>query len=241
MIGIYMFENIKNHKKYIGQSIQITRRKWEHYHNPSPNSYIDKALATHPDDFQFSIIEECSVDKLDEREIYWIDYYDSLNNGYNMIHGGDCYHGENNISAKLTEIQVKAIINLLEECKLTNKEIAEMYNVHINTIDFINRCRTWTYLHQYKNNIRQECLNKKGNKHSTHAGESNRSAKITEQQAIQIIELLKYDSRSLAQLSRDLDISLNILYDINRCRTWKYLHNYIKNVRNEARKEVVPI
>lgn len=60
------------------------------------------------------------MDKLDEREIYWIDYYDSLNNGYNIIHGGDCYHGENNIAAKLTEEQVKNIIKLLEDCKLTN-------------------------------------------------------------------------------------------------------------------------
>lgn len=198
MIGIYMFENIYTHKKYIGQSISISRRKYEHYHNPSPNSYIDKALALHPEEFIFSIIEECTANELDEKEIYWIDYYDSLNNGYNMIRGGDCYRGENNIAAKLTEAQVKDIIKLLEECKMTNKEIADQYNIHINTIDFINRCKTWTYLHCYKNNIRQECLNQREKKHSTHAGESNRSSKITEQQALQIIELLKYDSRSLA-------------------------------------------
>ena len=71
--------------------------------------------------------------------------------------------------------------------------------------------------------------------------ENNKSSKITENQAIEIINLLKYDNRSLAQLSRELDISLNILYDINRCRTWKFLHNYKKNVRNEARKEMMPV
>ena len=27
--------------------------------------------------------------------------------------------------------------------------------------------------------------------------------------------------------------SLNILYDINRCRTWTYLHSYKKNIRSE--------
>ena len=154
MIGIYMFENIYTHKKYIGQSTRISRRKYEHYHNPSPNSYIDKALALHPEEFIFSIVEECPANELDEKEIYWIDYYDSLNNGYNMIRGGDCYRGENNIAAKLTEAQVKDIIELFEECKMTNKEIANQYNIHVNTIDFINRCKTWTYLHHYKNNIR---------------------------------------------------------------------------------------
>ena len=56
-----------------------------------------------------------------------------------------------------------------------------------------------------------------------------------------IINLLKYDTRSLTKLSQELNISINILYDINRCKTWKYLHNYKSNVRNEARKEVVPI
>lgn len=68
-------------------------------------------------------------------------------------------------------------------------------------------------------------------------GERNGSNKITTEQAMNIIELLKYDSRSLAQLSRDLEISLDILYDINRCRTWKHLHGYKKNIRNEFRRE----
>ena len=241
MIGIYMFENIYNHKKYIGQSTRIDKRKWEHYHSPGSGSYIDKVLFEHPEDFTFSIIEECNADQLDEREIYWIDYYNSIDNGYNIIRGGDCYRGENNIQAKLTEIQVKEIITLLEECKLNNQEIANKYQVCNNTIDLINRCKTWCHLHSYKKNIRQECLDKKKYRHSTFAGESSGCAKITEQKALEIIKLLQYDTRSLAQLSRELDISLNILYDINRCKTWKHLHHYKNNVRNEARKEVVPI
>ena len=63
--------------------------------------------------------------------------------------------------------------------------------------------------------------------------------KITEQQALYIIELLKKDKRSLAQISRDENISLNIIYDINRCKTWKYLHSYKNNIRNEYKKEVI--
>jgi group I intron endonuclease len=241
MIGIYMFENINNHKKYIGQSINIIHRKWEHYNRPSSGCYIDKILAAKPEEFTFSIIEECPVEKLDEREIYWIDYYDSIQNGYNVIRGGDCYRGENNIQAKLTEKQVKEIIKLLEECKITSGEIAKQYQVHINTIEAINRCKTWCYLHSYNKNIRQESLNKRKYIRSTNQGDGNHCAKITESQALQMIELLKYDSRSIAQLSRDFNISLSILYDINKCKTWTYLHNYKENVRNEARKEVVPV
>lgn len=236
-----MFEHKNTHKKYIGQSINISKRKWEHYTHPSPYSKIDDALLKERDNFNFSIIEECSADQLDDREIYWIEYYNTINNGYNLIKGGNCYRGENNIQAKLTEQEVKAIIHLLEECKLNNQEIAEKYHIHHNTIDLINRCKIWCHLHHYKRNIRQECLNKKEFKHSAHAGENNSNSKITEERALEIIYLLKHDTRSLAQLSRELNISLNILYDINRCKTWIHLHNYKTNVRNEARKEVVPI
>lgn len=61
--------------------------------------------------------------------------------------------------------------------------------------------------------------------------------KISEITAIKIIHLLESDPRPLAQIARDEKISLNILYDINRCKTWKHLHNYNSNIRNEYRKE----
>lgn len=35
------------------------------------------------------ILEEVEEDKLCEREIFWISFYDSYNNGYNLTHGGD--------------------------------------------------------------------------------------------------------------------------------------------------------
>lgn len=243
MCGIYMYEHKASHKKYIGRSTDIAKRKSAHKCRPSSCSLFDETLAKEGEDaFIFSVLEECTPDKLDEREKYWIHYYNCLKpNGYNILEGGNCYIGENNPWSKLTENQVKEIITLLEECKLTNKEIANLYNVIPNTIDSINNCHYWTHLHSYKSNIRQENLNKKTYPCSIHAGENNPTSKITEEKALEIIELLKYDSRSLAKLSRELDISLNILYDINRCKTWKHLHNYKSNVRNEARKEVVPI
>lgn len=50
--------------------------------------------------------------------------------------------------------------------------------------------------------------------------------KITKEEAKHIIFLLEEDKRSLAQISRDENINLNIIYDINRCKTWRHLHNY---------------
>ena len=233
-----MYENIQNHKKYIGQSTNIMRRKEEHLKWPSPYSKFDNELRKIGEQqFNFIILEQCSADQLDEREQYWINYYDSIKNGYNLTGGGQNYRGEANPAAKLTNQDVQQIIILLEEHQLNNNQIGKLFNVHYNTIDLINRCQTWTHLHNYKKNIRNENLIKDNISAPFLSGETNSNAKITEEQAKHVIHLLESDQRSLAAISRDENISLNILYDINRCKTWKYLHSYKKNIRREYREE----
>lgn len=240
MVGIYKYENKLTHSVYVGQSINITKRKWEHENCSSPTSLIDQRLQEYGTEaFSFEVIEECEPDALDEREIYWIKFYDSYNNGYNQTLGGQSQFGENNLLAKLKEKQVKEIIGLLEKTNESYEQIGNKYNVHRNTIDLINRCKTWTYLHNYKNNIRQEARANRGELTSAFAGEHNSTSILTEEKAKEIIELLKTDKRSIAQLSRDLNISINILYDINRYRTWKYLHDFNKNIRNEYKQRGV--
>ena len=239
MIGIYKFENKKTHKVYIGQSVNIDKRKWEHLKRPSDNSLIDKRLKEYGEEaFYFEILELCKPEELDEKEKYWINYYDSYKNGYNLTKGGQAQYGENNIQAKLTEEQVLKIIELLKNSKLSKKEIANKFNVHINTIDLINRCKSWNFLHNFSNNIRKEALLEQGYKGSTLSGEYSKSSKITTEQALKIIEELKQTQKSLVQISKDSNISLNIVYDINRCKTWKHLHNYKHNIRQEYRNEV---
>ena len=238
MIGIYMYENKRSGKKYIGQSTNIDRRKREHLCWPSPYSKFDMELrAIGEEAFNFYVIEECSAEQLDEREKYWISFYNSIQEGYNLTPGGQSYRGEENPSARLKEDEVRQIIIMLEEHKLNNGEIAERFLVCRNTIDFINRCKTWCHLHNYKNNIRQESLNKEISPHSTLGGENNPTAKITEEKAKHLIYLLECDSRSLAQISRDEKVSLNTLYDMNRCKTWKYLHAYKNNIRKEYKEK----
>ena len=237
MIGIYMYENKINGKKYIGQSININRRRREHLSNPSPSSKFDNYLAALGEEkFNFSVLEECTSDLLDEREQYWIKYYNSIEQGYNLSAGGQSKRGAENIWARLTETEVLEIIKLLEEHILNNKQIALLFNVSNGTIDGINRCLTWTHLHSYKKNIRQENLNLLPFKHSSHSGENNPTSKISEATALSIIQALSSENfKSLAQTSRDFQVSVDIVSDINRCKTWKYLHSFNKNIRDEAR------
>lgn len=91
--GIYKITNKLNGKMYIGQACNIHARWIIHRSELNcqthHNSHLQNTWNKYGEDsFKFEIIEECSVDKLDEREIYWIDYYDALNNGYNLSAGG---------------------------------------------------------------------------------------------------------------------------------------------------------
>lgn len=91
--GIYEIINLIN-KKYIGQSIDIEKR-WQQHKTSNKNYILYQAFKKYGlKNFEFKIIEECSQEKLNEREKYWILYYNSLTpNGYNMTLGGDsCGH-----------------------------------------------------------------------------------------------------------------------------------------------------
>lgn len=96
MCGIYKIENLINGKVYIGQSVDIQYRFNNHKSesfNPKSNAYdtaIHRAIRKYGvNNFSFDIIEECDQNQLREREIYWIDYYQSFGNGYNLTSGGE--------------------------------------------------------------------------------------------------------------------------------------------------------
>ena len=94
-IGIYCIENLINHKKYIGQSNNIEyrwkRHKYELNSGKHDNDYLQKSWDKYgQNNFSFYILELCDIESLDEREVYYIDFYQTLNrdNGYNLTSGG---------------------------------------------------------------------------------------------------------------------------------------------------------
>lgn len=92
--GIYIIRNLENNKVYIGQSTDVTERLRNHKRllkkGSHPNTYLQRAFDSHSGRFSFKILEECSEELLDKREVYWIDHYHSVdrNFGYNRETGG---------------------------------------------------------------------------------------------------------------------------------------------------------
>lgn len=102
MTGIYGIHNKINDKWYVGQAVDIKKRNdnelWGlrkgSMHSNGTNVYMDRAWEKYGEAaFEWVVLEECSVDLLDEREIFWIKQKDSYKNGYNLTCGGGGMRG----------------------------------------------------------------------------------------------------------------------------------------------------
>lgn len=145
--GIYKITNNINSKVYIGQSINIHRRWKDEKANAfsgQSNEYDTKRSRAFRkyglENFTFEVIEECEPSELNSREKYWISYYNSHIDGYNMTMGGDSTAHVNQLS---NIKQVEEIINDLRNSTLTGIEIGQKYGVSDQTISDINRGRSW--------------------------------------------------------------------------------------------------
>ena len=141
--GIYKITNKINDKAYIGQAIDIESR-WSKEKSRAfqPNSHeynktLSKAFRKYGiENFTFEVIEECNIDLLNQKEIYYISYYDTYFNGYNETTGGN--NGTSNACSKISKQQLLEIYNLLQNSSLSQKEIADLYHVGNDVISTIN-------------------------------------------------------------------------------------------------------
>lgn len=136
-IGIYKIENLINHKKYIGQSVHIERRFQEHC-QPSTNSLISKAIKEFgKENFSFEIIEECKVEELNQKERYYINFYNSLvPNGYNVT---DYSEDRPQLYLNYDKETFYKIIEDIKNSQLSFQEISEKYGLDLSMIYYLNR------------------------------------------------------------------------------------------------------
>ena len=93
---IYKISTTKSNKVYIGQTTKTVEERYQ-VHLGARNSKSKKTLHLYLAMKKYGI-ETFSVEQIDTaetreelnaKEKYWIDYYDSINNGYNMMSGGN--------------------------------------------------------------------------------------------------------------------------------------------------------
>lgn len=91
--GIYKITNLVSNQAYIGQSVDIASRFKQHIKcglgidAPASNKLYKSMIEDGVWNFSFELLEECSKDKLNERESFWIDLYQTNKVGLNSTKG----------------------------------------------------------------------------------------------------------------------------------------------------------
>ncbi len=97
MKKIYKIINLINNKVYIGQTKQKIKIRFAQHKKKPTNKHLKRAFNKYGEqNFVIEVLEEVSLNKADEREQYWIKYFDSFNGvkGYNETSGGLSYKGK---------------------------------------------------------------------------------------------------------------------------------------------------
>ena len=122
---IYKITNIQNNKVYIGQTIRPIEQRFHRHLSDALNNILDTHFARAirkygKDGF---IIEEIDTaqtqDELNQKEQYWIRYYNSVEDGYNETDaiskcGGNTYQSK-------TEEEMEVIKDKIRQTKLGDK------------------------------------------------------------------------------------------------------------------------
>ena len=153
MCGIYKIINKINNKIYVGQSVNIQKRWYQHLYdaNHRPMIGIDQAIKKYgAKNFQYELIEECSADELNDKEIYWIEKLNTFKGeGYNNSIGGLSLQGENHPRAFLTDEQVWDIREMYKNhCKF--QEVKDKYlslGISERGLQKIWRNENWQHIH----------------------------------------------------------------------------------------------
>lgn len=198
--GIYIIKNKINNKVYIGQSVDIMCR-WYAHKNSAKGKSQDSYTKIHTvmnelgiDNFYIEILEECEYSKLDEREIYWIDFFNSYKNGYNMTLGGDSNRGESNGRHLLTEEQVIEI-RLAYGNKIPFREVYNKYKGIISKrgLQKVWHFETWKYIlpevYTEENRIWHATMAKANIDGNKKLGKNNKERACNEEEILKMREL----------------------------------------------------
>lgn len=177
---IYKITNNINRKIYIGKTTRTIKERWKEHlkkMNYGKNKLYNALNKYEIDNFIIEEIEECDDDILNEREIYWINFYNSYENGYNSTGGGDG-------GIQITSTKIKQIVKLYQ-LGYCIRDIRTILNSSIETVSFYLKQELKLTDEEIKNNgykIRSKKQNKPVVQLSLDEIEINTFASMTEAQ-----------------------------------------------------------
>lgn len=132
MAYIYKIENKINNKIYIGKTLLTIEKRFKKHKNDSTrernlNRPLYRAMNKYGiDNFEISMLEECENLIANEREIFFIEQYESFKYGYNATIGGD---GKQFIDYDLVVDTYRNLKNITKTAKSLNICISSVKNI----------------------------------------------------------------------------------------------------------------
>lgn len=205
---------------YVGQTINLQDRHKQHIKydpfNINAHEYnypLSRGIRKYgEEEYQLIILESNLLqEELDDREKYWIQYYDTYFNGYNQTIGG-----KNPTKPVFTEEKINQVIEMLKDESYSYKDIMEKTGISMTHIYNIN-----TGKRRKQDNIQYPIRqsNVKGTK----------GLKFSPQECKNIHEEILTTKKSFKQIGQEFGCNADTISDINRGKTKNYIleeYNY---------------
>ena len=223
---VYSWRNNINNKRYIGQTINPKSRYIAHIQdseNPNRVGYnypLAAAIRKYGlTSFTYEILgEDLTIEEMNKLEIYYIDYYNTIETGYNIMAGGRNATREFSPETKakmsaakgnLTESEIIVLRKAYENYESPTQIYNELYKDKMHFNSFLN---IWTG-QRYKH-IMPEVFDKT----------KNRRIKYNEEIVSEIRTLYKENENlSYGKLSEMFGIPKSTIADFIKRRTWKHI------------------
>lgn len=255
MYYIYKIENLINHKKYIGLTNNLKRRRNRHFTdlrcNRHDNSFLQKEANIYGlNNFSFEEIYagDITFQEISEKEKYYINLYDSYYNGYNQNEGGN--FGPSNGGSHLTKSDIFSICAALEFCSRPGAVLADMFEVTTTTISRIKHKENHIQIIEEYDNMELEerkaiyeifCQSANFQEIKAHKTILTSKRKLTQEQVFLIYTNEEYKIMPRTHLCSLFKVASNTLYTIIHKKSYQdYWLDYQK-ITEEQKLQLVSL
>lgn len=129
---IYIITNKVNSRVYIGQTRKsLSERMRHHFSKYETCTKLKKAIEQYgKDNFLYNVLELVSYSELNDKEAFYIEKYNSIENGYNIKKGNSKFKGRKIHSIKKLQEDIVSDYN----AGMNTKDIADKYHIALTSV-----------------------------------------------------------------------------------------------------------
>ena len=212
--GIYCIENLKNGKKYIGQSVDLEKRKHEHFKmlkgNYHFNIHLQNAFNKYEENnFKFKILLYCESFELTKYEQFFVDFY-TPKILYNI-----CTECVNSVLGTTRSEKTRKKMS-----KAQSGENNPMYGKYLSkeTKEKISNALSGENNPNYGKHYSEETRKKMSDER---CGEKGNNSKLMENQVFEILDLYYNKDKTQTDIAKIFPVTSMATSYIVRGKTWK--------------------